>query len=390
MRKVHYISFFLNQNEINGRDLSVAALSKTSYIIEAIQKAGYEIQVVSTALTRNGAGFSSKKKLQITNQENHVYLSALGSKNVLLRKLKQPYMQMQLLLYLIKYVKGNDIVLAYHSLSYMNVLKLFSCFKNNHYVLEFNDLYALHYMDQNRMTKIRKKECRYLKLPDAFLLASPYMKKLITGNKPSIISYGSYKIKPSFHQLDDGKIHVVYSGVIENMRKAAKLVANTARYLTNQYVIHIAGYGTTKCMNQIENLCKQINNSMGYRAIIFHGLLLGDELDELLDNCKIALNCHTYKEYDLWKSKFSFPSKIPLNMSHGLYLVSHDMPVIFYSKFVEFTTFFLDFTPKAVAEAIVESVDKIKSSDLNRTPKDLISEMDESFVKNIKTLFSKL
>jgi len=125
----------------------------------------------------------------------------------------------------------------------------------------------------------------------------------------------------------------------------------------------------------------------GYNAILYHGLLLGNEFDKLLDNCRIALNCHVYKNEDLWKSKFSFPSKIPFNMGHDLYLVSRDMQIITDSPFAEFTTFFSEFSPKAVADAIMACALKIKNINTDRTPKDLIKELDEAFVKDIKSLF---
>lgn len=389
MRKIHYISFYLNQDEVEGRKLEVAAQSKISYIIESIKKAGFEVVVVSTAFTKEGLSFSPQKEVIIDPQESHVYLAAMSSKNIVLRKTRKSFMQLQLFLCLLKSVGENDVVMAYHSLPYIPVIKLLKKLKKIKFVLEFNDLYALHFTNTKKVSKIKNTECSFFNLADGFLFASPYMTELVDESKPVVISYGSYRIvKTARQEDDDGKIHIIYSGVIENLRKAAKLVANAAVFLPKDYIIHIAGYGTEENIKEFTSICNEINNMMGYNAIIYHGLLLGDEFDILLDNCRIALNCHVYKNEDLWKSKFSFPSKIPLNMGHDLYLVSHDMQIITDSPFAEFTTFFSEFSPKAIADAIMACALKIKNINTDRTPKDLIKELDEAFVKDIKSLFS--
>ncbi len=384
---IHYVSYFLNHEEIKGRKLEVAAQSKIRYIIDSIKIAGYDISVVSTTCTTQNCKFSPEKKLIVDKQETHIYLSALGSMNVFIRKLRRIYMQIQLLVYLIKEVKDNDVVLAYHALSYVSIMKMCKIIKKNRFILEINDLYALHFKDLKVMNRIKKKECTFFDCADGYLLASPYMAELLRKNKPAVISYGSYKSEQCSQKRKSDKIHVVYTGVVENLRNAATLVVNSVLFLSDEYVIHIAGYGTEENINKFVNLCREINEKKGFKAVIYHGLLLGKEFDELLNGCEISLNAHVYSEENLWKSRFSFPSKIPLNMSYDLYLVSHDMEVISQSPFAEFTTFFKKFEPKAVADAIVRCSSEIKNRDKERTPRELIMELDENFVKEIKEIF---
>lgn len=390
MKKIHYVSFYLNQEEAPDRSLTVAAQSKISYIADAIKRDGFALEIVSTAFTKPTATFSRMKVIKIDSRESHVYLPAMGSVNGIPQKAKMPFMQISLFLHLLFHVKKEDMILAYHSLAYMKVLRLLAKLRKIKFVLELNDLYALHFTDKDKIEKIKQRECKYFELPDAFLLASPYMVEIIPPNKPTVISYGSYKVQSTDQRVDDGKTHVIYTGVIENLRGAGKLVANTARYLTRDFVIHIAGYGSVACMDEFGKLCNEINISMGYEAIVFHGLLIGKAFDDLLDRCHIAINSHTYSNEDLWKSKFSFPSKIPLNMCHGLYLVSHDMPLISESEFSRFTTFFSEFSPDHVAKAVIECAGTIGQGESDRTPKDLMREMDEKFVQNVKTIFEAL
>jgi hypothetical protein len=390
MKKIHYVSFYLNQDEVHDRALVVAAQSKISYIADSIKRAGFNLEIVSTTFTQPMARFSRKKIINVDSRENHVYLPAMGSVNGIQRKIRLPFMQISLFLHLFFHVGKEDVILAYHSLAYIKVIRLLAKLRKIKFVLELNDLYALHFTDKEKTEKIKRMECKYFKLPDAFLLASPYMVEIIPPNRPTVISYGSYKAPSTDQRVNDGKIHVIYTGVIENLRGAGKLVANTARYLTRDYVIHIAGYGTDECINEIDKLCSEINVALGYEAIIFHGLLIGKAFDDLLDRCHIAINGHTYSNEDLWKSKFSFPSKIPLNMCHGLCLVSHDMPLISKSEFARFTAFFSEFSPDHVAKAIQECAVAIKGNSSNQTPKDLLREMDGAFVENVKVIFDAL
>lgn len=390
MKKIYYVSFYLNQDEVHDRALVVAAQSKISYIADSIKRAGFALEIVSTAFTQPTARFSRRKVINIDSGESHVYLPAMGSVNGIQRKARMPFMQISLFLHLLFHVGKEDVILAYHSLAYIKVLRILAKLRKIKFVLELNDLYALHFTDKEKIEKIKHGEYKYFELPDAFLLASPYMVEIIPPQKPTVISYGSYKARSADQRVYDGKTHVIYTGVIENLRGAGKLVANTARYLTRDFVIHIAGYGADECMDEFGKLCDEINSTLGYEALIFHGLLIGRAFDDLLDRCHIAINGHTYSNEDLWKSKFSFPSKIPLNMCHGLYLVSHDMPLISNSEFSRFTVFFSEFLPDHVAKAIIECAGAIGGGASDQTPKDLMREMDEAFVGNVRIMFDAL
>ena len=125
MRKIHYISFYLNKDEIEGRKLEVAAQSKISYIIESIKRAGFGVNAVSTTFSEDCETFSQQKVVNIDNQETHIYLAAMGSQNKILKKFRRTFMQLQLLCYLLTKVKKDEFVLAYHSLTYIPILKLF-------------------------------------------------------------------------------------------------------------------------------------------------------------------------------------------------------------------------------------------------------------------------
>ncbi|MHB1461979.1 MAG: glycosyltransferase family protein [Armatimonadota bacterium] len=383
--KIHYISYYLNQDEVKGRNLEVAAQSKIGYLVGAMKRAGAEVTVVSTATTMNGEGFSHYSDVNVDPHERHIYLAALGTANVITKKLRILYMQFALFIYLLTRVKRNDVVVIYHSLRYIPVVTLIKRMTKYKVVLEFNDLYALHFIDQKKVNSIRVREQAYVKMMDGFVLASPFMAEIVDNMKPAIISYGSYDVDEieKSRYFDDHHIRVVYSGVIENLRGAANLIASASLHLSDDYVIHIAGYGRPDVLVEFKDVCESINRAKGYTAIVYHGLLLNERLKLLLEDCDIALNCHKYSDEDLWKSRYSFPSKIPLNMGFGLYMVSHSMDVVRESPFAECISFFDAFTPQAVADAIKQCVDMVKNDQKGQRPKQLMRKLDEAFVTDM-------
>ena len=106
----------------------------------------------------------------------------------------------------------------------------------------------------------------------------------------------------------------------------------------------------------------------------------------MINNCCISLNTHSYSKEDIWKSKYSFPSKIPLNMSYNNYFVSHDMELIKYSPFSECIEFYDEFDPIQVANAIERCFEKIINKEFKRNPSELIIELDKNFKSSLCNL----
>ena len=201
--------------------------------------------------------------------------------------------------------------------------------------------------------------------------------------------FRSYETVKNKVKRNASKIYVAYTGIIENSRNAAFLVAKAALFLTEEYEIHIAGFGNDKNTENLKSLVDSINKEKGYIAVKYHGLLLGYDFEVLLQKCSIGLNAHSYIKEDVWKSKYSFPSKIPLNMSYDLYLVSSDIDVVRNSPFVEFVDFFEDFSPQCIANAIERCTLRIEENKVKeRTPSDLIQKLDQQFVKDIRKILN--
>lgn len=389
--KVHYISFYLDEKEIFGRRLEVAAQNKIKYILKVLRETEYHINLISTSFNEVNNKYSGEKTILVNFRETHKYLSTISTKYKITSKLKLIYMELQLFKYLLFNVNRKDVVIVYHSLSYINIIRIFKKIKKFSFILELNDFYSLHFTDNLKSKYIDSKEKKFFNLADGYILASPFMSEFINNRKPFIINYGNYETKDTKNRfIRNDKIHVAYTGVIENLRGAAKLAVNSSRFLNYNYQMHIAGYGTEENINEIIKLCDQINSDKGYKVVIFHGLLLGDKFDELLNKCLISLNTHSYQEDEIWKSKYSFPSKIPLAMSYDNYIVSHNMILISTSPFNDCTEYFEDFDPLNVANAIQKCAMKILKKCYSKSPRKIIQELDMSFTYDLINMIKEV
>lgn len=383
---VHYISFYLDLEEEPCRKLEVAAQSKIRYIADSIIKAGGNLKIISTAFGMEAVfRMFPQKIIQKNDYELHYYLRTYSSENCLLKKFVEFYIQIQILKYLLMKVKKNDKIVVYHSPLYIRPLKIFKKFRKNCFVLEFNDLYQLHFTKTKDIKRMKRKEENFLKVPDKFILASPFMKEIVGDNVEAIINYGSYEVDKSFQkERKKNNAIIIYTGVVENLRKAAFYVAESGKYLPDGYEILIAGYGTSENIDKLCRICAEVNIAQRRETVKYVGCLNKEELSELMEAATIAVNAHTYAEGEEWKSKYSFPSKIPLNMAKGLYVLTYPYEIITTSPLNEACLFFEQLDSRCIAEAIIKACQNIDSMKVE--PKEIIRKLDEDFVRNMRVL----
>lgn len=393
MSKVFYISTFVDEKHFDERQGEIAAYRKIDYIRKCISEQKRQITVVSTASSKHERTLPFES-IMVRENETHDYLCAYGSGNNFLNRHRGFRMQYELLKYFFKRVKENDIVIAYHSMMYCPILTIAKRLIKFVLILELNDLYELHYSDIQKKARVRKKEQRFLLIPDAFILASPYMRELIPKEKSSIVNYGSYDVSekspPITPFVSGSQLQtVIYTGVVESMRSSAFLTAQSALFLPRHAcMIRIAGYGHQEEIEKLEKLCAEINIKCGYEAVEYVGLLHGKEFELFMQNAVVAINAHTYSESEVWKSKYSFPSKIPLNMSYDLYVVTPRYPVIENSPFAKCCFFIDEMSPKGMAESILIALNetgKIRSI----SPNELMQRLSEDFQVELNSLLNK-
>lgn len=362
----------------------MAVLPKVEYICDALESENYNIQLISTASAKSGIGWFSKKKKIFSNQESHITFSSYGAKTKIGRLLSRIWIRTQLLLYLLINVKRGDSLLIYHSLQYIWVIHLFKLIKrSNKVIFQVEEIYADAY---KKFYKYKKREINYLLKGESYICINDKVKESIAKDKPATVLYGDYRI-PKFNikkvNNNSNKIHVVYAGVIEPTRNAAVTAVNAARYLNENFLIHIAGFGKKEDVKRLIELIDEVNSGLNYIGVQYDGLFHGKEFENYLQEKDIGLNCHSYSNRDLISAEVTFPSKILIYLVNGLKVVSPSINCLINSDLKEFIQFYNGFDAKNLANGILSASNKDHNKDMIVSK---IKQLDKEFSRNLKNI----
>lgn len=365
-----YLAFYdTDSNKAENRNYVLAATNKLSYMFEAMHKADLDFEVISASGTLNKGPVSSKKATLFEGVS--LWLPAsLGVCWKPLCVLGRTFIKTQLLIKLLKMKKGETLV-VYHSLYYMNLVKLIKRIKNIRLVLEVEEIYG----DVIEKDKVSKKEYDFCKLADAYIFPTALLdEKINTEKKPSVIIHGTYRVEEILaDKFSDGKTHIVYAGTLDP-RKGGTVAVATGEFLDQGYHIHILGFGNE---NDKETLLKEIQrvSNLSKCKVTFDGLLSGEDYIRFIQSCHIGLSPQNPN------AKFngtSFPSKILSYMANGLRVVSIRIPAIENSAIGKYICYYDEQTPEKIAEAIKAH----KNNDLRF----IISKLDQDFQNDMKGL----
>ncbi|KMK90185.1 hypothetical protein VL03_22050 [Rossellomorea marisflavi] len=361
-RTVHYLSYYIDKEYAEHLEGSMAVLPKVEYVRDSIRELNLNIRIVSTAGAKKGIGSFLKNNKQVTDQESHIYFSSYGAKTKIGRLFSRMWVKAQLVLYLIKNVKKEDSILIYHSLQYIWPIRIFKMIKNNKIIFQVEEIYSDAY---KKFSKYKKKEMNFLSNGDSYICINENVQDIITGGKPSTVLYGDYRIPPLSPKqiIYRKKIKAVYAGVIEPTRIAAETAVNAARYLNENYLIHIAGFGKDEDINSLKKLIEQINLELGYIGVIYDGAFQGEVFREYLQDKDIGLNCHSYSDEDLISAEVTFPSKILVYLTSGLKVISPRINCLENSDLENFIEFYEGFDAEDLAKVIFSTSAKITNQD---------------------------
>jgi hypothetical protein len=201
---------------------------------------------------------------------------------------------------------------------------------------------------------------------------------LTIKEKENIVIYGQYKIihKNPEKIFNDNKIHLVYSGSIDYIRRAAHNAVEVANHLPENYVIHILGFGKK---NVIDDLVRSIENSNKNSKckVYFEGTKDWEEYEIFMTSCDIGLNLQRKDVY----ASYLFPSKVLSYLSMGLNVISSEVECVVKSKVGDIVNYYKHENPEAIAKAIMSA--KLF------TPEELrekIQILNDEFIKDISNL----
>ncbi len=374
MKKVYYLCYFdTPDNKRQDRNFVLSAVTKSTYIANALVRAGNEVEIVSASGTKSNS-FCKGGVKQLSENLSLRLFDAKPTDNVIKCVLARNFLKKQLRKYLLDNVTENDVLFVYHSLSYMDLVKEVKEKKNPKLILETNEVYA----DITRNEKIREVEMKFLQSADEYVMSTELLKdKVNPDNKPFAVNYGVFspekKLEPVFN---DGKIHCVYAGVLEP-RKGAGLAIDCAGFLDKHYHIHIIGFGSEQDISAINSRIDEVGKKTSC-TVTFDGKRSEDEYLRFLQSCQVGF---TTQNSDAAFNETSFPSKVLSYLSNGLRVVSVRIKAVEISKVANLMYFYDGDNPENVANA-VKSIDLADGYDSRKE----LERIDREFVENIVSL----
>lgn len=374
MEKTFYMAYYNSTNSSERRNAVLSSVNKMNYICEALENNGYNTEIVSASGTTEKK-FCKSKKVKLTDKTTLKLFSSLPRLNRIVSVIDRVILKTKLFLYMIKNTNKDSIVMVYHSLGYMSLVKRLKKLKGFKLIIEAEEIYGDVIGDE----KTSQKEYEFFKIADGFIFPTELLsEKVNTEKKPEVIIYGTYHIEKELPKLfSDGKIHCVYAGTLDPRKGGAIASAESALFLNENYHIHILGFGNEKEKAEMLNTIDSISKKSKAK-ITYDGLLSGEEYIKFIQSCDIGLSTQNPNgKYN----DTSFPSKILSYMANGLRVVSVRIPVVEESGIGKCVCYYDEQTPENIAKAI-KSIDFSEEYDSRKT----IGVLDKAFICDLKTM----
>lgn len=377
-KPIKYICFYSNNAYPVKRLYAPSATNKIDYIVSAINKIGYNVDIISVSpVIDSKIKYHKSDRIKLgSNTVN--FFASFGGDNVLIKILRNLWHYLLLMCYLLFQVKTGETIIAYHSLRYRYAFVIAKKIKRFRLIYEVEELYSD--VTTTKAFNTRKREMTMISTADAYIFPTELLNEKINCNgKPHIIIYGSYTInEKTCEKIDDGVIHVIYAGTFDNRKGGAAAAAAAAEFLPDNYHVHICGFGSD---NDIQKIIDVVNTTskIAKARISYDGLKLGQEYINFMQMCDIGLS--TQDPHAAFNNT-SFPSKILSYMSNGLSVVSIDIPTIRQSKIGRYISFYSSQDAQSIANAII-------SSNHHNNNIDVIKDLDNIFTAELSQLIDK-
>lgn len=371
--KIYYLIHFDNKT---NRNVTPSAITKGKYVASALASCSSEVEIVSLAYPTK----DSQDEVYYQVSENVICHLFKGkySNNRIIRYLNHKLYDKKIRKYLKQNVKKDDIIVVYHSLANMKLVKYIKKNITDKIVYEVEEIYG----DVINDEKAKIKELKAFKNASSYIFSNDYLNSIInTKQLPYVTCYGTYEIPTLYKEsFNDNLIHCLYAGTLAQNKGALNAI-NVAKYLPNNYLIHILGFGSEKDIADIKNAVNEVNNSYGTTKVIYEGLKLNEEYLKFIQKCQIGL---CTQNIDAAFNTTSFPSKILSYMSNGLEVVGVNIAAIKNSKVGQYIQFYNVPDEKEIANAILNINLNNKTNNI-----DVVKELDKEFKEDLKDMLVK-
>ena len=373
---IHYIGYYMTADEACRKKYSgnIPGRLKMEYVARCLKEAsGHKIKVLS--LCFSSKGFLKKTRCE-TEDMTLTHIASFQNSGAANKLLNRILLYLQLFFYLLRTNK-KDTVVIYHSVRITRAIKKLSKLIKRNYINEIEEIYS--YAADGTAKNVAD-EIRDLKHFDKYIVVNDTLPEAIgIAHKPYCVCYGVYQpLQRTCPRLQD-KIHIVYAGTIETKKQGALTAISIAKYLSENYCLHIAGFGSDSA---IENLKQYIaeSNAQNRCQIVFHGYLTGSELDTLYWQSHIGLSTYVMESNF---SNCSFPSKLTSYTAHDLAVVVCGQEAYRRSKLANNWLYFDELDPQKIAALISES-----TVDFDFSNKENMTQLHGDFVKDLTALMS--
>lgn len=371
--KIYYLIHFDNKT---NRNVTPSAITKGKYVASALASCSSEVEIVSLAYPTK----DSQDEVYYQVSENVICHLFKGkySNNRIIRYLNHKLYDKKIRKYLKQNVKKDDIIVVYHSLANMKLVKYIKKNITDKIVYEVEEIYG----DVINDEKAKTKELKAFKNASSYIFSNDYLNSIInTKQLPYVTCYGTYEIPTLYKEsFNDNLIHCLYAGTLAQNKGALNAI-DVAKYLPNNYLIHILGFGSEKDIADIKNAVNEVNNSYGTTKVIYEGLKLNEEYLKFIQKCQIGL---CTQNIDAAFNTTSFPSKILSYMSNGLEVVGVNIAAIKNSKVGQYIQFYNVPDEKEIANAILNINLNNKTNNV-----DVVKELDKEFKEDLKDMLVK-
>lgn len=374
---VKYIGFYDLANNIYPRLSSKAAIDKMNYISQSLQETGKEVEIISPSWIQNNniKGFEKQKKVEISRGIKLISCASWPTRNKVSRNIKIVFSIMWLFFFLLFKVKKNEQVIVYHTPWLSLPIRMVKFFKKILVVLEVEEIYQ----DVSKIPSLlRRWEDKLINCADSYILSTELLLKRVKSNTNYIVVHGNYGMKADKTKpLEDGKIHLVYAGIIDSHKKGAFNALEASKFLSEKYFLHIIGFG------EVEKLQKEIEkvNKTNECKVSYDGEISGEKYISFCQSCHIGLSTQSMKGEYL---NTSFPSKVLSYLSMGLRVISPHIDCVSKSAVGDLVNYYYEENPRKVALAI-ESIDFHNPSSV----KSRIKELDRKFKVELNKLLGE-
>lgn len=349
MTTIKYVGYYSIPGDEPQRLHNLAAVNKMNYICDAINRAGFDVHIISPSWITE-----KHVKLVYWQQTRH-----FGNRNLLsttpslanragaVRLVNSIISLAWLFLFLIKNTHEDEKVLVYHSPWLSLPVRLAKRIKRFELILEIEEVYSQIWTLNHFLSS---QEQKILNLPQKTIVASEILARTL-DKKNCLILYGSYKPKASIgvKRKDTlNQINVVYTGSIDYTKGGAFNLIDSCRYLSENYQVHILGFGGKNAIREMEKKIDCINSELGRTTCTYYGTLINEAFDEFLQSCDIGVNPQRIGRY----MDTAFPSKILTYLSYNLRVVSTPIASVVESSISNLVTFSENDAPRAISAAI--------------------------------------